>query len=100
MYEKDMKEKSTSLTIKKHFVRFNLHLKQLKKMCINEKHHLIMYEALAPNTLRPESIFMVLYFIYGLTVFTNCEALMSVHFSECVGRRAGIQCTADEKSFL
>lgn len=59
-----------------------------------------MYEALAPNTLRSENIFMVLYFIYGLTVFTNCEALMRLHFSECVGRRAGIQCTADEKSFF
>lgn len=76
---------STSLTIKKHFVRFNLHFKQLKKLCTKMKNTIIiMYEALARITLGPESIFMVLYFIYGLAVFTNREALMIAHFSRSV----------------
>lgn len=48
---------ATNLTIKKHFVRFNLHFKQLKK--IKMKNAIIMYEAFGS-----ESIFMVLDFIY------------------------------------
>lgn len=41
---------------------------------------------------------MVLYFIYGLTVFTNCEALMKRTFFRSVWDvfRARNSCTADD----
>lgn len=71
------KKNSTSLTIKKHFVRFNLHFKQLKKkLCIKMKNAIIIHDA---RLFGPREhfygfrlyLFMVLACLLRLTVFTN-----------------------------
>lgn len=79
MYKKRRRSKTaTRLTIKKHFVRFNLHFKLRKKWVLKRK---------TPSScmrLSGRRAFLWFYtlFIYGLTVSTNCEALM-IKYSSC-----------------
>lgn len=91
------------MTIKKHFVRFNLHFKQLKKWCIKMKNAIIMYwDSREGFSGQQAFLWFLLLFIYGLTVFCFHklrEALMikemKLFMIERVCRMR-IRCTADD----
>jgi hypothetical protein len=78
MYRREEKKykNSTSLTIKKHFVRFNLHFKQLKKTVYeNEKHHHHVWGSRSHHAWAREHFYGFILYLFMVWLFSQIVKL-------------------------